>query len=197
MCWKASEGRSWSVDQMSWRGFLRSDPCQIGACARKPGGLLWPRRMSSYVSSSEWSVVMPHRLGRGGFYLFAMAIVGGIFAFGRGMNSWPGLLVVLAITVVLLFRTAQLRVELRGEVFLCHRLLPTRKIEFADLLRLEIDGSPRRHRITRVVAVLREGGRIPITYDQAFFQPHADYAEFTLRVNDRIREAQGLGARRY
>jgi len=140
---------------------------------------------------SDWSIAMPHRLGRGGYCLFIMAIVAGIFAFGRGTKSWPGLLVVLAINVVLVFRTARLRVELRGGVILCHRLLSTRKIEFADLARLEIDGSPRRKRITRVAAILRDGGRIPITYDQAFFQPHAHYAEFILRVNTRIREARG------
>ena len=140
---------------------------------------------------------MPHRLGRGVYYLLIMAIAAGIIAIEGGTKSWPGLLVVLAITVGLVFRTARLRVELREDVFLCHRVLPTRKIEFADLLRLEIDGSPRRKRITRVAAILRNGERISMTYDQAFFQPHAHYAEFTLRVNDRIREAQGLRRRPY
>jgi len=139
---------------------------------------------------SDWSVAMPHRLGRGGYYVLMMAIVPGLIAIQGGTKSWPFLLVVLAITVGLVYRTARLRVELREEVFLCHRLLPTRKIELSDLVRLEIAGSPTRRRITRVVAILRDGGRLQITYDQAFFQPHARYAEFILLVNDRIREAR-------
>jgi hypothetical protein len=133
---------------------------------------------------------MPHRLGRSGYYLLAMAIAAGIIASQFGTTSGPGLLFVLAITFGLVFRTARLRVELREEVFSSHRLLPTRRIEFANLVRLEIDGSPRRRRITRVVAILRNGERISISYDQAFFQPHARYAEFILRVNDRIRESR-------
>jgi hypothetical protein len=119
-----------------------------------------------------------------------MAIVPGLIAIQSGTKSWPFFLVVLAIIVGLVHRTARLRVELREEVFFCHRILPTRKIEFADLVRLEIDGSPTRRRITRVVAILRDGGRISLTYDQALSQPYAQYAEFSLQVNDRIREAR-------
>jgi hypothetical protein len=78
------------------------------------------------TEDSDWSVTMPHRLGRAIYYLLIMVIVPGLIAIQGGTKSWPFLLVVLAIAVGLVCRTARLRVELREEVFLCHRILPTR-----------------------------------------------------------------------
>ncbi len=38
-----------------------------------------------------------------------------------------------------------------------------------------------------MVAILRDGRRISLTYDQALPQPYAHYAEFSIEVNERIR----------
>lgn len=155
--------------------------------------------MGPSASIEREVVFLPHRWARGCAYAVFMTCVGLLIAgpFQATRTSKIVLLIVCAGLLVLVeFRTARLRLELRAGELLAHGIFLNRRVDISKLDIVDVD-SYRTGAFTpgggaRLVAVLHDGRRKSLSFDftrRAHGHcPH--YSSLVRKLNDELRQRQ-------